>query len=139
MAKTTKTATKAADVKKEEVKVAAAPVAKAEVKKEEVKVEAPAKKEAAKKTTSTKKATTKKETAKKETTKKTTTAKKAETKVVLQFQHLDVDMTTIVENAKADYIANSGKKTAKDVAVYVKPEEFTAYYVIDGVSGKVNL
>ena len=43
------------------------------------------------------------------------------------------DYKKAYEKAKADYVAAGNKKiNAKDVKVYVKPEESMAYYVING-------
>lgn len=126
---------KAAEVKAEPVK--AEPVK--EVVKEEVKAEAkkaPAKKETAKKET------VKKETVKKTTpAKKTTTTKKAvEPAVVVQFGGLEVDMATVIENAKKAFEAEGNKVSSiKEIQIYVKPEEYAAYYVINGVTGRINL
>lgn len=125
---------KAAEVKTEAKKVEAvkAEPVKAEVKKE-VKAEA-------------KKAPAKKETVKKETTKKaaakTTTAKKAvKTAVTVQFGGQEVSMDTVVENVKKAFEAEGNKVSAiKDLQVYVKPEEYAAYYVINqDITGKINL
>lgn len=126
-------ATKATEVKAAEVKA-------------EVKVEAPkaeAKKEVVKKET-TKKATTKKaETAKKAPAKKATTAKKAAvtTEIVLQFQGNETVVANVEEKVKAQFVAEGHKaSTIKSITVYVKPEEYAAYYVINGeFTGRVDL
>ena len=126
-------------VKEAEVKVEAV---KAEPVKEEVKEEvkkAPAKKAAAKAET-VKKETVKKETVKKETTKKATTKKAVEPVVVVQFAGQEVDMATVIENAKKAFEAEGHKASSiKEIQIYVKPEEYAAYYVINGVSGRINL
>ncbi len=134
-----------APVKAAEVKVEAkveAPV-KAEVKKEEVKAEA---KKAPAKKAEPKKEAAKKETVKKETVKKATPAKKATTKkavepaVVVQFAGQEVNMATVIENAKKAFEAEGNKVSSiKEIQIYVKPEEYAAYYVINGVSGRINL
>ena len=122
-----------------------APVKEAEVKVEAVKAEpvaevkAEAKKASAKKTTA-KTETAKKETAKKETTKKATTKKSVEPAVVVQFGGQEVDMATVIENAKKAFEAEGNKVSSiKEIQIYVKPEEYAAYYVINGVSGRINL
>ena len=121
---------KAAEVKVEAVK--AEPVKVEEVKVEEVKAEV--KEEA-------KKAPAKKETAKKAPVKKATTTKKAvEPAVVLQFAGQEVNMATVIENAKKAFEAEGNKVSSiKEIQIYVKPEEYAAYYVINGVSGRINL
>jgi len=129
---------KAAEVKAEAKKVETVKVepAKAEAK-VEVKAEAkkaPAKKAAAKTTTA------KKETTKKAAT-KTTTAKKAVAPVVMvQFGGQEVSMDAVIENAKKAFEAEGNKVSSiKEIQIYVKPEEYAAYYVINGVSGRINL
>lgn len=135
--KTTTTTAKVAPVVKE-----AAVEVKETVKKEAVKAE-PVKEEA-------KKAPAKKETAKAETKKtpakkaatKTTTAKKAvKTAVTVQFGGQEVSMDVVVENVKKAFEAEGNKVSAiKDLQVYVKPEEYAAYYVINqDITGKINL
>ena len=125
---------KAAEVKVEAVKAEVKPEVKAEVKAEAKK--APAKKEAAKKET------VKKETVKKAApAKKATTTKKAvEPAVVVQFGGQEVSMATVIENAKKAFEAEGNKVSSiKEIQIYVKPEEYAAYYVINGVSGRINL
>ena len=123
---------KEAEVKAEAVKAEPVKEEKAEVKK------APAKKAAAKKETA-KKEEVKKEEVKKETTKKTT-KKAVEPAVVVQFGGQEVDMATVIENAKKAFEAEGNKVSSiKEIQIYVKPEEYAAYYVINGVSGKINL
>ena len=108
---------------------------KAEVK-EEVKEEA--KKAPAKKTEV-------KEEAKKAPAKKATPAKaaKAEIKTALyvQFAGNEATETDIIDKVKAAYVAEGHKESAiKEINLYVKPEEYAVYYVInDKSSGKVNL
>lgn len=61
--------------------------------------------------------------------------------VVLQYREYEVNMDDVVERVKAHYVAKGHKRESiEDLQVYVKPEDFTAYYVInDGIVGKVNL
>lgn len=125
-----------------------APVKAAEVKVEAVKAEvkAEAKKAPAKKA-EPKKEAAKKETVKKETVKKAAPAKKATTAkkavepaVVVQFGGQEVNMATVIENAKKAFEAEGNKVSSiKEIQIYVKPEEYAAYYVINGVSGRINL
>lgn len=138
-AKAAKAATKAAEVKTAEVKAAEvkpvevveAPKAEAEVK-EEVKAEAevkkaPAKKAAAKKTPA-KKAEVKEEA-------------KVETVISVQFQGMEVSVASVEDRVKAQFEAEGNKVSAiKTLNIYVKPEENSAYYVInDDVTGRVDL
>ena len=137
---TKKTTAPAAKV---ETKVAAkveAPVKEVEVKVEAVKAE-PVKevKEEVKKAPA-KKAAAKAETVKKETVKKETAKKSVEPAVVVQFGGQEVDMATVIENAKKAFEAEGNKVSSiKEIQIYVKPEEYAAYYVINGVSGRINL
>ena len=139
-------AAKAADTKTEEVKVVPAAPA-AETPKAEAVKKAPAKKAAAKKTAA-KKAPAKKTAAAKKTTVKTTTrktaAKKAETKVALHIQFAGKSYTTdeLVKIAKDVWKYDLKQKAGdfKSVELYVKPEENTVYYVINGdVSGNFGI
>ena len=61
--------------------------------------------------------------------------------VVLQYRGYEVDMDAVTERVKAHYYSKGYKKgSITNLQIYAKPEEFTAYYVInDGVVGKVNL
>ena len=122
-----------APVKEVEVKVEAVKAEPVKEVKEEVK-KAPAKKAAAKAET------VKKETVKKETVKKETAKKSVEPAVVVQFGGQEVDMATVIENAKKAFEAEGNKVSSiKEIQIYVKPEEYAAYYVINGVSGRINL
>ena len=103
----------------------------------EVKVEAP-KEEAtkvAKKAATTKKATT----AKKE--KATKVAPKKETVITIQHQGNEITVASVEEKVKAAFVADGHKaSTIKTLNIYVKPEEYAAYYVInDEFTGRVYL
>lgn len=104
---------------------------KAEVKEEAKKV--PAKKAEAK------------EEAKKAPAKKATPAKaaKAEIKTALyvQFAGNEATEADIIDKVKAAYVAEGHKESAiKEINLYVKPEEYAVYYVInDKAIGKVAL
>lgn len=111
--KTETTVPKAEEVKAE---------VKAEVKEEAKK--APAKKAPAKKATPVK-------------------AAKAEIKTALyvQFAGNEATEADIIDKVKAAYVAEGHKESAiKEINLYVKPEEYAVYYVInDKAIGKVNL
>ena len=130
-------------VKETEVKVAEAAktveeAAKATAKTAETKV-----KEAAK--TTAKKATEVKAAAK--TTAKKTVAKAAaktatvKPQFIVQYQNKESDLANIEEKVKAQFISEGHKAgTIEKVNMYVKPEEYSAYYVInDKFSGRVDL
>lgn len=80
---------------------------------------------------------TTKETAKKPMEKQ----RETETEVILQYREYEVNMADVTERVKAHYIAKGNKaESIENMQIYVKPEDFTAYYVInDRVAGKVNL
>ena len=137
-AKTTvkKTAKKAAaktETAKKAVETAAA--------KAETKVEA--KVEEAKETVKeAAKATTKKVAAKKKAVK--TTAKKAvakkevKTETFIQYNDEQTDMDAVLKRVEADLKAQ--KVAAKDIKLYIKPQDGACYYVADGkVAGRVDL
>ena len=67
--------------------------------------------------------------------------KEIDTEVILQYRQYEVNMDDVTERVKAHYIAKGFKEDSiENMQIYVKPEDFTAYYVInDGVVGKVNL
>ena len=104
-----------------------------------------ARKPAAKKETGEKtpaKAKTTKTTAKKTTSSRT--AKKAEKKeeVILQFGGREINDKDLVARVNEIWTGDLGRKAAdlKDLRIYVKPEENTAYYVInDDVTGSFDL
>ena len=61
--------------------------------------------------------------------------------VILQYRGYEVDIEAVTERVKTHYYSKGYKKgSITNLQIYAKPEEFTAYYVInDGVVGKVNL
>lgn len=76
-----------------------------------------------------KKATAKKAPAKKAAPKKTAPKKPVETKVdfFVEYAGVQVAVADVINNVKATY-----GKDAKEIAVYLKPEESKAYFVADG-------
>ena len=122
-----------AEEKKVEVKAAEvkAPEVKAEVKKEAVKKTPAAKKAPAKKAPAAKK-----ETVKKETVKKAPAAKKPVVKEEVNFQfsgksYTSGDLIRITRDVWK-YDLNGKEEDIQSIELYVKPEENTAYYVING-------
>lgn len=61
--------------------------------------------------------------------------------VILQYREYEVNMDLVTERVKSHYYAKGyPQDSIEDMQIYVKPEDFTAYYVInDGVVGKVSL
>ena len=83
-----------------------------------------------------KKAVAKKAPAKKAPAKKTAPNKPAEAKVnfFVEFGGVQVSVEKVVADVKATY-----GKDAKEIAVYLKPEESKAYFVADGESGEMDV
>ena len=154
---TVKVETKAAEKTTAAEKEAVKEVAKEVVK--ETAVEAPAKAEekpaakaakttrtTAKKTTTKKAAAPKKPAAVKKPAEKKSPAKaakkEAEQEMILQFGGREIKEKDLYERIQQIWIEGYGKKAEelKSLKVYVKPEEFTAYYVInDDVTGSIDL
>lgn len=116
-----------------EVKAVAAAPAKEETKAVE-KTEAPAKK-----TTTAKKAPAKKAPAKKTTTRTTTkkaVAKKEEIKLEVYVEYIgkQVSEKDMVENAKKSWAYDYKKDESeiKSLSLYIKPEDNSVYYVVNG-------
>ena len=123
-AKTTekKTTAKASTAKTSAKKI----TAKAETKAAEVKETAKA---APKKTTTAKKAVA---------PKKTVAKKETKTEVFIQYEGNQTDEEAVMKKVEADLKAQ--KVSAKEIKLYIKPEDKACYYVADGkVAGKVNL
>ena len=113
-----------------------APAKEAAVKKAPVKKEAAAKKAPAKKEAAAKKAPAKKAPVKKETAVKKAPAKKAVIKETVNFQfrgksYTPEDLLNICKDVWK-YDLNGKEEDFKSVELYVKPEENTTYYVING-------
>lgn len=51
--------------------------------------------------------------------------------VIVQFQNSEVDLDVLVEAAKADFHQAKKRTLIIDLKLYVKPEERTAYYVVN--------
>lgn len=120
MATTKKTET--AEVKTEAKKAEKKPAAKKTATKTATK--------AAEKKTAEKKAPAKKAPAKKAPAKKATTTKKAAASsvdVFVEFGGVQVSIDEVVKNVKL-----TNGKAAKNITVYLKPEESKAYFVADG-------
>ena len=61
--------------------------------------------------------------------------KKAENlkpELILQYQGDDISMAVLVDAAKADFHREHKRTLVTDLKLYIKPEERTAYYVING-------
>lgn len=122
-----KATTKAAETK---VKEAAKDTAKAAGTKVKEAAKTTVKKAAAAKTAA--KATAKKTVAK---------AAAVEPQVIIQYQNNESDLAKVTERVKTQFVSEGHKAgTIKKINVYLKPEEYSAYYVInDKFSGRVDL
>lgn len=127
-------AVKTAEVKAAEAKTTVKKTAK----------KAAAKTETAKKAveTAAAKATTKKVAAKKTavrtTAKKAVAKKEVKTETFIQYNDEQTDMDAVLKRVEADLKAQ--KVAAKDIKLYIKPQDGACYYVADGkVAGRVDL
>lgn len=58
--------------------------------------------------------------------------------LLMQYQDIEVNMSVLVEAAKADFHAVKKRALITDLQLYIKPEERMAYYVINEIyNGKV--
>ena len=82
-----------------------------------------------------------KKTAAKTTTKTTAKKEAGKSQYIVQYQNNEVELEKIEERVKAQFVSEGHKAgTIKKINVYVKPEEYSAYYVInDKFSGRVDL
>ena len=84
-----------------------------------------------------------KETVNKTTEKATKAAKKEPVKpeIIVQYQNSEVDTAAIEERVKDQFVAEGHKAGfIRKLSIYIKPEEYSAYYVInDKFSGRVDL
>lgn len=152
--KTVKQAVKPVEVKKEETvaQLVSEPKAdaKADVKAEVEKAVEKTTEKVAEKAAEVKadvKDTVKKTTAKAakaaKTAKEAKPAKKEPVKpeIIVQYQNSEVDTAAVEERVKAQFVAEGHKAGfIRKLSIYIKPEEYSAYYVInDKFSGRVDL
>ena len=84
------------------------------------------------------KATTKKVAAKKTAVKKAVAKKEVKTETFIQYNDEQTDMDAVLKRVEADLKAQ--KVAAKDIKLYIKPQDGACYYVADGkVAGRVDL
>lgn len=136
---------KAVEAKAEETKKAV------EAKTEETKKAVEAKTEETKKVVETKaeetknaavkKAKTAKTAVKKATAKAAAKAVEVNTKVIIQYQNNEAEMDKLEEKIKAQFVADGHRiSSIKKLNIYVKPEDYSAYYVInEKFFGRVDL
>lgn len=63
------------------------------------------------------------------------------TSVFMEYGGLQVEEKEVIAKIKEIWVSEGNKiKDIKELKLYLKPDEFTAYYVInDDISGKINL
>ena len=63
------------------------------------------------------------------------------TSVFMEYGGLQVEEKEVIAKIKEAWVSEGNKiKDIKELKLYLKPDEFTAYYVInDDISGKINL
>lgn len=84
------------------------------------------------------KKTAKKAAAKTETAKKAVAKKEVKTETFIQYNDEQTDMDAVLKRVEADLKAQ--KVAAKDIKLYIKPQDGACYYVADGkVAGRVDL
>ena len=84
------------------------------------------------------KTATKKVAAKKTAVKKAVAKKEAKTETFIQYNDEQTDMDAVLKRVEADLKAQ--KVAAKDIKLYIKPQDGACYYVADGkVAGRVDL
>lgn len=61
--------------------------------------------------------------------------------IIVQYQNSEVDTAAVEERVKAQFVAEGHKAGfIRKLNIYIKPEEYSAYYVInDKFSGRVDL
>ena len=61
--------------------------------------------------------------------------------VLIQYDGLESNLTEIYERVKKTYVEDGNDiSTFKEIKLYIKPQDFTAYYVVnDNYTGKVGL
>lgn len=61
--------------------------------------------------------------------------------VLIQYDGLESNLSEIYERVKNTYVADGNDiESFKEIKLYIKPQDFTAYYVINGdYTGKVGL
>lgn len=80
---------------------------------------------------------------KKASTRATTTKEaKIKTSLVVQYQSIEVNTETLIDQVKEIWssVHEKSEKDIKTLEMYIKPEEYSAYYVInDSVKGRLDL
>mgnify|MGYP001074413526 FL=1 len=66
---------------------------------------------------------------------------KVQPKEILEFYEHNADLNAVVDRVKSIYVADGHRESSiKSMQVYIKPEENSAYYVInDKINGRIDL
>ena len=61
--------------------------------------------------------------------------------ILIQYDGLESNLIDVYERVKKTYVADGHDiETFKEIKLYIKPQDFTAYYVVNGdYTGKVGL
>ncbi len=66
--------------------------------------------------------------------------KSIKTEICLQYRSRETDTEQMIQRVQDDYKAHGNTEEITSIQLYIKPEEWTIYYVInDGIVGKVPL
>ena len=137
--KTAKSVTKTAEVKAAEVKAEAVETVEAATTEVQADVQAEVKPETADKEVKKTACKAAKEPKAEKKEVKEVKEEKSEVNVVVEFNGTQRKVDEIVDKIKAEWVeAGHRVSTIKSLDVYIKPQDYTAYYVINGnVQGKV--
>lgn len=69
--------------------------------------------------------------------KKTSTPTKP--RIYLEINGKKIESKEIIAAVRASYRTQAGRVAIKSCEIYLKPEDSAAYYVVNGVDGKVDL
>lgn len=66
--------------------------------------------------------------------------KSIKTEICLQYRSRETDTEQMIQRVKEDYASRSNSAEITSIQLYIKPEEWTIYYVVnDGIVGKIPL
>ena len=66
--------------------------------------------------------------------------KSIKTEICLQYRSRETDTEQMIQRVKEDYASRSNSAEIISIQLYIKPEEWTIYYVVnDGIVGKIPL
>ncbi len=65
---------------------------------------------------------------------------KVKTEICLQYRSREADTDQMIQRVQEDYKAHGNTAEISSIQLYIKPEEWTVYYVVnDGTVGRVPL